>query len=74
MHRFAASNIISLAAHVRWLTTPDGLEAVQSFFADHDIPQNRLMLQQDLERQRVMAALHRRAAPELERYLAADAR
>jgi puromycin-sensitive aminopeptidase len=68
--RFAASNIISLAAQVRWLTSPDALEAVQSFFADHDIPQNRLMLQQDLERQRLMAALHARAAPELERYFA----
>ena len=66
--RFAASNIISLASQVRWLTSPQALSLVQSFFAEHDIPQNRLMLQQYLERQRVAAALHARAEPELQRY------
>jgi hypothetical protein len=38
---------------------------VQAFFAEHDIPQNHLMLQQALERQRVFAALRERASAEL---------
>jgi hypothetical protein len=41
------------------------VEDVQRFFAEHDIPQNHLMLQQALERQRVFAALRQRAAPDL---------
>jgi len=47
------------------LTEPDIVGDVQAFFAEHDIPQNHLMLLQALERQRVFAALRQRAAPEL---------
>ena len=65
--RFAASNVIVLAVGVRTLTRTDEVDHVQRFFADHDIPQNHQMLEQALERQRVFAALHRRAAPDLER-------
>jgi puromycin-sensitive aminopeptidase len=68
--RFAASNIIALGAGVRWLTDPSAVDDAQAFFAEHDIPQNHLMLQQALERQRVAAALRRRAKPELEAYFA----
>jgi puromycin-sensitive aminopeptidase len=63
--RFASSNIISLVAGVRYITEPDAVERVQSFFESHDIPQNALQLRQILERQRDYAALHRRTAPEL---------
>ena len=55
--RIASSNVIALAAGVRYITDPETVDAVQAFFADHDIPQNRLMLQQMLERQRDYAAL-----------------
>ena len=63
--RIAASTIISLVTGLRYLTHPDDVADVQAFFETHDIPQNRLMLQQFLERQRVAAALRVRAAPEL---------
>jgi puromycin-sensitive aminopeptidase len=63
--RIATSNVIALAAGVRYLTDGATVDAVQAFFAGHDIPQNRLMLQQMLERQRVNAAFRERAAAEL---------
>jgi hypothetical protein len=63
--RIAPSNAIALAGGIRTLTDPDSVADVQAFFADHDVPQNHLMLLQSLERQRVFAALRRRAAPEL---------
>ena len=68
LDRFAASNIISLGVGVRWLTEPSAVDEVQAFFSQHDIPQNRLMLQQALERQRVMAGVRGRVTPELEAY------
>jgi aminopeptidase N len=63
--RIAPSNAIALAGGIRTLTDPESVADVQAFFADHDIPQNHLMLRQALERQRVFAALRQRAAPEL---------
>jgi puromycin-sensitive aminopeptidase len=63
--RIAPSNVIALSAGIRTLTEPGDVEDVQRFFVEHDIPQNHLMLQQALERQRVFAALRRRAAPDL---------
>jgi puromycin-sensitive aminopeptidase len=71
LDRFASSNIIALGAGVRWLTDPSTVDEVAAFFAEHDIPQNHLMLQQALERQRVAAALRRRITPELEVYFSA---
>jgi len=70
--RFAPSNLIALAAGIRTLTDADDVVATQAFFTDHDIPQNRLMLQQALERQRVYAALGDRARPDLAARYAAD--
>jgi puromycin-sensitive aminopeptidase len=63
--RFASSNVIHLASGVRVQTAPDVVADVQAFFAEHDIPQNHLMLLQALERQRVFAALRERASGEL---------
>jgi puromycin-sensitive aminopeptidase len=60
--RFAASNIINLAQGARTQTDPEVVEEVQAFFAEHDIPQNRLSLLQALERQRLLSALRERAA------------
>jgi puromycin-sensitive aminopeptidase len=65
LDRFAQSNVITLASGIRYLTDPGVVADVQAFFEAHDIPQNRLMLRQFLERQRVAAALRVRAAPEL---------
>ena len=62
---FAASNVIHLAMGARFLTAPDQVADVQAFFAEHDIPQNRLSLLQAMERQRQLAALRERAAGEL---------
>jgi puromycin-sensitive aminopeptidase len=64
--RFASSNVIHLAYGVRTQTDPEIVADVQAFFAEHDIPQNHLMLQQALERQRVFAALREQVAAELE--------
>ena len=63
--RFASSNVIHLAGGVRIQTDPEIVADVQSFFAEHDIPQNHLMLLQALERQRMFAALRERASGEL---------
>jgi puromycin-sensitive aminopeptidase len=63
--RFASSNVIHLAYGVRIQTDPEVVADVQAFFAEHDIPQNHLMLQQALERQRVFAALRERVRDEL---------
>ena len=63
--RIAQSNVIALSAGARLLTDPETVQDVQAFFAEHDIPQNHLMLLQALERQRVSAALRERAAPGL---------
>ena len=46
---------------------------VQAFFAEHDIPQNRLSLLQAMERQRLLAALRERAAGELAARFGAEA-
>jgi puromycin-sensitive aminopeptidase len=63
--RFAASNVIFLAYGAFTLTSPDQVADVQSFFTEHDIPQNRLSLAQSMEQQRLMAVLRRRASAEL---------
>jgi puromycin-sensitive aminopeptidase len=63
--KIAQSNVIALSAGARLLTDPETVLDVQAFFAEHDIPQNHLMLLQALERQRVSAALRERAAPGL---------
>jgi hypothetical protein len=56
---------VFLPAGARMLTRPTEVEEVQAFFAEHDIPQNHLMMLQFLERQRVFAALRSRAEGEL---------
>src|SRR4051794_33460751 len=63
--RFAASNVIQLAAGARTFTDPELVAEVQAFFAEHDIPQNHLSLLQGLERQRMMAAMRERSSGEL---------
>jgi puromycin-sensitive aminopeptidase len=63
--QFAESNVIALAQGARWLTTPDQVADVQSFFTDHDIPQNHLTLVQAMERQRLFADVRERITAEL---------
>ena len=63
--QYAASNLIYLAQGAFYLTAPDQVADVQAFFAEHDIPQSRLSLVQGLEKQRLLAAMRRRAEPEL---------
>jgi aminopeptidase N len=63
--RIAPSNVIALSAGIRTLTDPEVVADVQAFFAEHDIPQNHMMLLQALERQRVFAALRERATADL---------
>jgi puromycin-sensitive aminopeptidase len=65
LDRFAPSNIIGMVSGIRFLTQPDAVASVQSFFERHDIPQNHLQLQQGLERQRIFAALRERVTAEL---------
>ncbi len=62
---FAATNIITLASGVRFLTQPEDPAEAVAFFDTHHIPQAGLMLDQTLERQRINTALRARATGEL---------
>lgn len=58
--KFPINSIIRMVSPASTLTDPDLVDDVQQFFADHDIPQAALTLQQTLEMQRVNAALRAR--------------
>jgi hypothetical protein len=56
---------VYVADGVRFLATPELVQDAGTFFAGHPIPQAALQLQQQLERQRVNAALRGRVSDEL---------
>ncbi|MFZ4718843.1 MAG: M1 family metallopeptidase [Ilumatobacteraceae bacterium] len=58
--RFPANTIVRMVDSVRLLTRPEVAADVQSFFAEHPIPQGAKSLDQILERQRVNTALQAR--------------
>ncbi|MBU6315220.1 MAG: M1 family metallopeptidase [Acidobacteria bacterium] len=58
--RFPANTIVRMIDRVRVLTRPEVAADVQSFFAEHPIPQAAKTLDQVLERQRVNVAMHER--------------
>ena len=58
--KFPINSIIRMVSPASTLTDPELVDDVQQFFADHDIPQAALTLQQTLEMQRVNAALRAR--------------
>ncbi len=58
--KFPINSIIRMVSPASTLTDPELVDDVQQFFADHDIPQATLTLQQTLEMQRVNAALRAR--------------
>jgi puromycin-sensitive aminopeptidase len=58
--RFPNSTIVRMIDPVRLLTKPELAADVQSFFAEHPIPQSAKTLDQVLERQRVNASLRDR--------------
>jgi puromycin-sensitive aminopeptidase len=58
--KFPNSTIARMIDPVKMLTTPEVVSDVQSFFAEHPIPQAGKSLDQILERQRVNAALRQR--------------
>ena len=63
--RLAPSTVIFVAYGLRGITEPSVVEQIQTFFAEHDIPQSAIQLRQILESQRVNAAFAARAADEL---------
>jgi len=63
--RLAPSTLVYVADGVRFLATPELVQDAGTFFAGHPIPQAALQLQQQLERQRVNAALRGRVSDEL---------
>jgi puromycin-sensitive aminopeptidase len=63
--RLAPSTVVYVTEGVRFLATPELVQDAGTFFAGHPIPQSALQLQQNLERQRVNAALRQRASTEL---------
>ncbi len=63
--RFPANTIIYMVDPVKLLTGDAVSADVQSFFAEHEVPQSAKTLEQVLERQRVNTALRRREAPRL---------
>jgi puromycin-sensitive aminopeptidase len=60
--RFPDNTIVRMVDPVKMLTEPQVVADVQSFFAEHPIPQGAKTLDQILERQRVNAALRQREA------------
>ncbi|MGZ7036505.1 MAG: hypothetical protein ACXVIQ_14945, partial [Ilumatobacteraceae bacterium] len=63
--------IVRMVSSITTLTTPHLVADVQSFFAEHPIPQSAKTLEQLLERQRINANLRARAAEPLAAALAA---
>ena len=68
--RFPNNTIVRMIDPVKLLTRPEAVADVQSFFAEHPIPQAAKTLDQILERQRVNAALQAREADRLPSALA----
>jgi puromycin-sensitive aminopeptidase len=64
--RFPDNTIVRMIDPVKLLTEPSAVADVQSFFAEHPIPQSAKTLDQVLERQRVNAALLAREQGALE--------
>jgi puromycin-sensitive aminopeptidase len=71
--RIAPSTVVYLAEGIRYLTTPELVEETDAFFREHPIPQSALQLRQLLERQKVNAALRRRAVPQLQTFFSSPA-
>ena len=67
--RFPSNTIVRMVDPVKSLNTPDVEADVQSFFAEHPIPQAAKTLDQVLERQRVNVALRRRDEAEFASHL-----
>jgi hypothetical protein len=63
--RFPENTIIYMIDSVKLLTADAVSADVQSFFAEHEIPQSAKTLEQVLERQRVNTALRTREAERL---------
>ena len=57
---FPSNTIVRMIDPVKLLTRPEVAADVQSFFAEHPIPQGAKTLDQILERQRVNTAMHAR--------------
>ena len=70
--RFPENTIIYMVDPVKLLTGDTVSADVQSFFAEHAIPQSAKTLDQVLERQRVNTALRTREADRLGTSLLAD--
>jgi puromycin-sensitive aminopeptidase len=67
--RFPNNTIVRMIDPVKLLTQPEIVADVQSFFAEHPIPQSALTLDQVLERQRVNAAVRAREEARLGAFL-----
>ena len=70
--KFPGNTIVRMIDPVKLLTRPEVVADVQSFFAEHPIPQAAKTLDQILERQRVNAALHAREHDRFSDRVAAD--
>ncbi|MEY2552166.1 MAG: puromycin-sensitive aminopeptidase, partial [Ilumatobacteraceae bacterium] len=71
LERFPSNTIVRMIGSITTLTTPELVADVQSFFAEHPIPQATKTLEQLLERQQVNANLRTREAGALAAALAA---
>jgi puromycin-sensitive aminopeptidase len=70
LERFPSNTIVRMIGSITTLTTPELVADVQSFFAEHPIPQATKTLEQLLERQQVNANLRIREAGALAAALA----
>ena len=73
LERFPDNTIVRMVGSITYLTTPEIVADVQSFFAEHPIPQAAKTLEQLLERQRVNANLRAREAESLAAVLGSGA-
>jgi puromycin-sensitive aminopeptidase len=71
LERLPDNTIVRMVSSITTLTTPELVADVQSFFAEHPIPQAAKTLEQLLERQRINSDLRAREAERLATALAA---
>jgi puromycin-sensitive aminopeptidase len=67
--RFPSNSIVRMLHGIRAVSAPELSARIESFLADHQVPQAKQTLQQHLERMRVSVALRRREADRLARHL-----
>jgi hypothetical protein len=62
---YPSNSIVRMLSGIRALSRSEQADAIEAFFAEHEVPQGRLMLAQHLEKLRVNVALRERESERL---------